>query len=324
MLPYVSIIIPAYNAQDTLHLCLDSIMRLDYPTEKLEVILVDNNSTDATAKIAREYPIAVLKETEAQSSYAARNRGIEIAKGELIAFTDADCVITKQWLKMLLSSCANSQIGCFAGEIKAYHPRTLAEHFAEHDEENHNQKRELDVGYRSAVNTANVAFRRGIFQKIGLFNGDLKSGGDAELTWRLIEDGEYKIVYEPEAIVYHKHRSSLGGLWLQYRKYGEGIGDLVKLYPESCGSTIGFVNDIFAFGFKGIRTFPKNMYLYHRGRIDKIDVWFYFLKAFCRFGLVVGKIQAGGKKMDGSISWVLITRYLFSKLLLRIRTRLLS
>lgn len=318
--PFVSIIIPAFNAQDTLPICLNSIMGLDYPQESREIILVNNNSTDATEAIAGRYPIRILKESEVQSAYAARNRGIGFAKGEVLAFTDTDCIVSPQWLKNLLSAYNNPEIGCFAGDILSYQPKTLAEKFADLDDENHNQRRELTSGYLPAANTANVAYRKDVFTKIGLFNIHLKWSGDAEFTWRFIKLTNYKVHFNPDAVVYHKHRSSLRKLYLQHREYGEGITDLLKLYPGSCGDTFWFAKDIFIFGFAWIKSLPGNLYRYYRGDISKVEVWFDLLRAMCRLGLVVGRVRAQGRRDNESMSRLLIIRYLLSKSFLRLKS----
>jgi len=317
--PEVSIIIPAFNAQDTIASCLDSIFNLDYPREKMEIIVVDNNSTDSTEDIIRNYPITVLREVNVQSSYASRNKGIKNAKGEILAFTDTDCIVSTQWLKKLLSSCRNPDYGCFAGKIEAYEPQTLAEQFAAVDEENHDQKHSLEEGYLPAANTANVAYRKEVLQEIGLFNNNLKSGGDAELTWRFVKHGKYKIYYEPDAIVYHKHRTSIRGMYRQHIKYGESITDLLKLYPDSCDDTFWFLSDAIKTGYRGIVSLPKKLNKYHNKKISKVDVWFDLLKALCRVGLVVGRIRAQGRKSNGKISRLMIVRYLLKTSIIRAR-----
>jgi cellulose synthase/poly-beta-1,6-N-acetylglucosamine synthase-like glycosyltransferase len=321
--PSVSIIIPAYNAQDSLQGCLDSLMQLEYPREKMEVILVDNNSTDSTGEIARSYPITVLHQREIQSSYASRNWGIQHANGEILAFTDTDCIASIQWLHHLVASSDNPENGCFAGKIEAYEPQTLAEQFAAADEENHDQEHSLRKGYLPAANTANVAYRKEVFQKIGLFNSDLRSGGDAELTWRFVQNGEYKIDYNPGAVIYHKHRTSIRSLFHQHIRYGESITDLLKLYPESCDDTFWFLTDAFKSGYRGVVTFPGNLLRYRRGEIKIVNVWFDLLKALCRFGLVVGRIKAKGRGSDGKVSGLTIIRYLVRTSVVRLRDLIL-
>jgi glycosyltransferase involved in cell wall biosynthesis len=282
----------------------------------MEVILINNNSTDETVRIARKYPVTILHEG-IQSSYAARNCGIRHAKGEVLAFTDADCVVARNWLKNLFSKYDDLEIGCFAGKIASFKPQSLPEYFADLDEDNHNQERYLTGNYLPFADTANVAYRREVFQDIGLFNANLKSGGDVDFGWRMVKYGKYKIVYESEAVVYHKHRTSLKGLYLQHIKYGEGMTDLQKLYPDSNNVSIrGLIKDIFRFSFWGLKSLPKNIYLYNRGKVSGTKVLFCFLKALCLLGMAVGRISAYGKTDDGKISKLLIIRYILSKLFL--------
>jgi glycosyltransferase involved in cell wall biosynthesis len=317
--PFVSIIIPAYNAENFLPVCLDALMRLDYPSDRREIIVVNNNSSDSTEAIIRKYPVRLLQETAVQSAYAARNRGIGSAKGEILAFTDTDCVVATEWLKQLIMKHGDWKIGCFAGNILSYQPASLAEKFADYDDECHNQYRELTAGYMPSANTANVAYRKEAFEKAGFFNAALRWSGDAEFTWRLLKRTDFEISYNPDAVVYHKDRSSLRELYKQHREYGEGIADLLKLYPGSCAETMCFVADIFRFGFRGLRALPRNLYRYYRKDLDKIEVYYDLLKAMCRLGLVVGRVRAQGRREDGRISSLLVTKYLFSKFFIRLK-----
>ncbi len=298
-------------------------MDLDYPKDRLEVILVNNNSTDSTVAIAETYPITLLHEEGWQSSYLARNHGIERARGDILAFTDADCVVSPKWLKYLLLQRNNTKIGCFAGKIEAYEPVTLAEQYAFLDEENHNQLRCLMVGYLPYAQTANVAYRREVFAHIGLFNPAYKSGGDVDFSWRMVKDGKYGIVYEPEATVLHKHRNSIRRLYLQHRKYGESITDLLKLYPDSCADTFWFLMDAFRTGYRGIVTLPGNLYRYRKGKISLVHVWSNLLRSLCRFGLVVGRMRARGRRSDGKVSRLRVMRYLIKTSVIRLRDLIL-
>jgi len=317
--PHASIIIPAYNAQDTLQICLNSIMALDYPKNKIQVILVDNNSTDATQSIARRYPIIILHEKHIKSSYAARNVGIENAKGEILAFTDADCVVSPKWLSNLISQHCNLDIGCFAGKISSYKPKTLAECFADTDEENHDQF--LCVTKWSYAQTANVAYRKEVFENIGLFNTNLESGGDVDFTWRMLKHGKYNIIYESDAIVYHKHRTTLKGLYLQHRKYGQGQTELAKTHPEKIVSISTLVKQFILMSLRGFALLPGNIIKYHREDMSRVDVWYDLLRSLCKLGYIDGRIRAQGLKNDGSISRLLIIKYIFLKLFLKLKVK---
>jgi len=97
----VSVIIPAYNEQDSISDCLDSVLNQATDPELYEIILVDNASTDATAKIARDKGVRVISEQKKGYVYAIR-KGVEVSEGAILAFTDADCRVPFDWLSKIL------------------------------------------------------------------------------------------------------------------------------------------------------------------------------------------------------------------------------
>jgi len=106
----VSIIIPTKNNGDILEKCLASIRNLDYPPkDKYEVIIVDGHSTDNTVEIAKKYGCKVVYEDIGRISYA-RDLGVKYAEGEFIAFTDADCIVDRNWLKELIKHFSASRV----------------------------------------------------------------------------------------------------------------------------------------------------------------------------------------------------------------------
>lgn len=118
-------VIPIYNGAADLPDLLSCLEQQTYTSENLEYLLVDNNSQDNTAHLIAEavkttsIPLKLLSETEIQSSYAARNRGIQSSTSDLIAFTDADCRPEPTWLEQLLQPFNQPEIGLVAGEILA-------------------------------------------------------------------------------------------------------------------------------------------------------------------------------------------------------------
>ena len=124
--PKVSIIVIAYNEEKMLPLCLDSLMELDYPEDKLETILVDNNSTDRTKDIIRKYPVKYVFEHK-RTRGAARNKGIKASSGEFIAFTDADCIVDRNWIRRLVQGFDSDNIGGCGGRIVTYQPKNWVE-----------------------------------------------------------------------------------------------------------------------------------------------------------------------------------------------------
>ena len=229
--PFVSIIVPVYNAHRTIVDCLESIQKLDYPKDKIEIIVVDNGSNDKSDEIAKTFGIKVLFETSMNSSYAARNKGIKAAHGELFAFTDADCVVSPWWLNFLVKDWNDQSVGCFCGEIEAFQPNTLIEKFSER-RKILSQQNTLKNAYLPYAQTANVAYRREVFEQVGFFNPEMKSGGDADFGWRMQKETSFLVRFCPNAIVYHKHRTTIRALFKQYQKYEYGKKFWVKRYPD--------------------------------------------------------------------------------------------
>lgn len=289
--PFVSVIVPAYNAEVSLGACLDSISALDYPADKLEVIVVDNDSTDRSREIAGRYRVKLFSEISMKSSYAARNKGILAAKGELIVFTDADCIVTPGWLKHLVKEWGDQSIGCFAGEVEAYQPRTLVEKFSDRAGIL-KQRGALNCPYLPYTSTANSAYRKGIFDKIGLFIPEMFTGGDAEIAWRIQQKLGLKIKFIPEALVYHKHRSSVLGLYRQFKKYEYGKLFLHKYYPEYQLPTLEERKKELDKAIRRAKsTFRDNMKRYCKKEIDCVDLAAPFLRIVMRYGEYKARLE---------------------------------
>jgi cellulose synthase/poly-beta-1,6-N-acetylglucosamine synthase-like glycosyltransferase len=218
-----------YNSALTIEECIKSLLNIEYPKDKYEIIIVDNNSTDTTVEIVKKYPVKLLHEGK-QSSYAARNLGIKNAKGEIVAFTDADCIVNKDWLKQLVKNLEDETTAGVGGEIIAYNPKTIVERYSV-EGDILSQKSFFESEFVNLkmpfIATANSAYKKEILNEIGLFDDSFTSGGDVDLSWRITFKG-YRIVYEPKAIVYHRHRTTLYGLFKQFFRYGEGHAKLFK------------------------------------------------------------------------------------------------
>lgn len=283
-LPYITIVIPVFNGEETIDLCLASVTSLDYPDSSYGIILVDNGSTDATLEIAQKYNITVLHEPDIKSSYAARNKGILAAKGELIAFTDADCIVTPGWLKHLVQHWDDPTIGCFAGEIEAYQPETLVEKFSDRAGILR-QAGTLSCPYLPYTQTANSAYRKEVFDKVGLFVPEMTSGGDADISWRMQKQLGLKIKFIPEALIYHKHRNSIGGLYRQYRKYEQGKLMWKEQYPDYELPSVKQREKEFRSAFQAaLKSLPKNLKRYSANICDVVDLASPFLNLIMKYG----------------------------------------
>lgn len=231
----VSVIIPVHNGENLIAGCIESLCDQDYPKDRYEIIVVNNASTDNTEEVVRKFndvPGLFYLYEPIRGSYKARNAGIKQAKGNIIAFTDADCITDRQWLKRGVEGFEGANIGCVAGEIEGYKPNNYIEQYLI-DKKELSQGKTLDEAFMSYAKTANVFYGKTVFGKIGPFEEKWISGGDADLSWRMQIETDYKIKYIPEALVYHKHRTTIGSMFKQCTKWGIGSVLLYKKYkPE--------------------------------------------------------------------------------------------
>lgn len=207
--PRAAVIVAVYNGARTLPDCLASLRRLDYPAERLELIVVDNASTDATPRILAEAgaPFRVCRE-ERRGPAAARNRGLAAATGEVAAFTDADCTVDPGWLRHLVAPLADPTVGVVGGRILSRRPCNLIEAFGERI---HDHARAMYEFFPPYAITMNWASRRAVLEAVGRFNETLPRGSDVECSYRLVGAG-YRLVYAPEAVIYHCNERTPWGL----------------------------------------------------------------------------------------------------------------
>ena len=247
-LPMLSVVVPIYNGEADLPELINCLLSQTYPKERVEYLLVDNNSSDRTLTIlktsAENCPITIrpLSENQIQSSYAARNTAIRAATGEIIVFTDADCRPQPQWLNALIKLFVNKEVIIVAGEILALPGTTLLEQHADR-EETLSQKHTL-AHARPYGQTANLAIRRIALEKAGLFRPYLTTGGDADICWRILGENIGRLEFAPDAIVQHRHRATLQELQNQWRRYGRsnrylhelhGVDLMREITPKECG-----------------------------------------------------------------------------------------
>jgi len=257
----ISVVIPIYNGETDLPELINCLKAQTYPVDWVEYLLVDNNSSDRTAMLIeaaakgfllgsmegtteaqrtqREEEeddggetginVFLLTENQIQSSYAARNKGINRARGDIIVFTDADCRPEPQWLESLIQPFLHPSVGIVAGEVLPLPGKTIWEKHAAL-ENTLSQKHTLANTFCPYGQTANLAIRRQIFAEVGLFRPYLTSGGDADLCWRILRETSYKLEFAEDAIVRHRHRSSFKQLQSQWRRYGESNKYLHELY----------------------------------------------------------------------------------------------
>jgi GT2 family glycosyltransferase len=211
--PLVSVVIPVYDDYGPLEDCLRRLESQTYPGRRFEVVVVDNGTpAERTAAVEEAFDgVRRIRHPEG-GSYTARNAGIEVAEGELFAFTDADCLPASGWLEAGVAALGESDdVGLVGGAIEL---------FAE-DPENPSAAEfwELVSGFPQRhylrdlhfAATANMFTRRPVFDEVGVFDDALRSGGDREWGERVHEAG-YEQVFAPEARIRHPARRRVRAL----------------------------------------------------------------------------------------------------------------
>lgn len=213
LLPFVSVIVPVYNDAEKLTLCLAALENQTYPRELYEIIVVDNSSTEDISGALDKF-IQVLLATESQpGSYAARNKGLSIARGDVIGFTDSDCIPENSWVERGVEHLlAFPDCGLLAGKIRVYFrndsqptPVEVFERLTAFP-----QKELLDKRRFGA--TANVFTTREVIKRVGCFDSRLKSHGDLEWGQRVYASG-YQQIYADDVLVSHPARYSIAQLY---------------------------------------------------------------------------------------------------------------
>ena len=231
----ISVVIPAYNAAETIKACLASLYKQSLLPS--EIIVVDNNSTDNTGEIVTQFfnnhknvPSFYLHEKRQGPSFA-RNCGAKKASGDIIAFIDADCIAESTWLHNINKSFDNPKVGAVTGSIIGYEKDTMIGKFhalftmRELPESRlFNEFNLLSGGFP----TAHFSIKKCLFDEIGGFDEALPIySEDYDLCARIYAAG-HAINYNKKVMVFHQHRHSLTSTWRQSYGFGTGHGTLLK------------------------------------------------------------------------------------------------
>ena len=226
----ISVVVPAYNAQDTLDMCLAALQSQTVDPDRYEIILVDDGSTDRTVEIAEQYGVRLIRQPNAGPA-AARNRGAQAAKGQILLFTDADCAPAPDWAEHMAGAFREPNV---AGAKGIYHTRqqALIARFVqlEYEFKYARMRRMAQIDF---IDTYAAAYRRKVFLDHGGFDPAYRTASveDQELSFRLARQG-HRLIFVPQAIVYHQHDATVAEYWR--RKYGIGYWKalLLRQHPE--------------------------------------------------------------------------------------------
>jgi glycosyltransferase involved in cell wall biosynthesis len=232
--PRVSVVVCSYNGARTLEDCLASLAKLDYPD--YEVIFIDDGSKDNSQEIVKKFPQVRNFHQVNKGLSVARNAGIEAATGEIVAFTDSDCMVDRDWLYFLVQTLESGNFAAVGGPnisppatdwiqaTVASAPGSpshvlLTDTVAEH------------------VPGCNMAYYKWALEEIGGFDPEYrKAGDDVDVCWRIMQQG-HKIGFSPAAVVWHYRRFTVKAYFGQQKGYGEAEAMLRYKHLNYFGST---------------------------------------------------------------------------------------
>lgn len=230
-LPKISIIVAAYNNEQTIEDCLKSILALDYPVGLVEVIVMDGASKDSTIKKAQQFPVKVVSirlNAPAAYNYAMKN----LASHEILGFIDSDAKVEPQWLRKLVPRLSEPKVAGVSGSIETWNVENPWARSIGYEL----KKRYSRIGkYTSRIATMNLLMKKAVIEESGGWDESLPSQYDTDLGFRLSARG-YRIAYEPSALCYHYNRPTLKTYYRQQLQYGKNT---LKLYFKHGGLAKG-------------------------------------------------------------------------------------
>ncbi len=207
----ISIIVPVYNGEKTIERCLDSV--LNQTKKPDEIIVVDDGSGDKTKYIVKKFRNVILLEQEHKGPASARNLGAKKAKGEILLFTDADCIPDKNWVSEMTKPFEKKEIAGVQGRYETKQKDLIARFIQLEIEDRYDRMRTFEA--IDFIGSYSAGYRKRVFLKFKGFDESfpIASGEDPELSFKLSKAG-HKMIFNNKAIVYHDHVYTL----LEYLK----------------------------------------------------------------------------------------------------------
>ncbi|MFX0135607.1 MAG: glycosyltransferase [Candidatus Hodarchaeota archaeon] len=238
-MPFVSIVIPVLNGEKYIGNCLDSLNKINYPKNRYEIIVIDGGSDDKTVEIIKKFDDVKLINSTRGTPHQ-RNVGIKEAKGELIAFTDADCIVDRDWLINGVKHFKDNQIALVGGpnctpENSKFLEKSAGYLLSSRLATGPMSTRYAGKGVKEAVETDLIAcnniMRKDIILEVDGFNEDFFPAEENELYFRLKEKG-YKLLFNSEMVVWHHRVPLYRPFAKQIYRYGQFRAKLLKTAPK--------------------------------------------------------------------------------------------
>ncbi len=231
--PTVSVIVPAYGRPAATRACVESLLQLDYPQDRCEIIVVDDATPEPLAPALAGLAVRIVRLEANQGQSAARNLALGMARGDLIAFIDNDCVAAPAWLGLLVAELDDPRVGLAGGRVLAAPAEGLVAAFEA-------VRSPLDMGALSGpvgpnepiayLPSCNLVVRRDLLQRVGGFDPAMTLGEDVDLVWRLLASGS-EGRYLAESTILHDHRVALAALLRRRADYASSEADLQRRHP---------------------------------------------------------------------------------------------
>jgi glycosyltransferase involved in cell wall biosynthesis len=240
----ISVIIPVYNAQDTLALCLDCLYQSNYPN--FEVILVDDCSSDVSREIARNYPVKLISMPRNMGAAPARNRGVQAARGSILLFMDSDILVEQDSLALVAEDLQDKEI---SGVVGLLSPKLKFTNFA-------SNYKNLYMHYTysmlprtvSVFYTSFAAVRKQVFEECGGFDDNYRQATieDIEVGERITARG-YKLIIDKRLQVEHVRHYHFSGLLKTGFRRAAGITKIMLRKKFSAEEKSGYQTSPFSF-----------------------------------------------------------------------------
>jgi glycosyltransferase involved in cell wall biosynthesis len=300
--PFVSVIIPVFNDAERLKLCLEALESQTYPGDRYEIIVVDNGSTEDIKCAVEPFHHAIYAHEARPGSYAARNTALTIAQGEVLAFTDADCIPAHTWLEHGVRHLQQTpNCGLVAGRIELFfHNPSCPTAVELYDNVKIGFPQQKFVEESNYGATANVFTWRSVMDVVGPFDATLKSSGDREWGQRVFAAG-YQQLYAEDTCVSHPARRTWGEL---HKKVVRITGGHLDLEQKRGSSSVRFVASVLLASLKDFLP-PFRMYFHicsyknlhgHKQRIQFTIAMLYvrYVRGWERLRLLAGGASTRG------------------------------